>query len=84
MNINDLTHTIIGCAFKVHNVPGAGFLEKVYENAIRIEIEKAGIVARQQDDIKVWYEGSVVGLFYPDLWIEDQLIIKIKGVQVLQ
>lgn len=83
MNINDLTHTIIGCAFKVHRALGAGFLEKVYENALRIELEQAGIIAKQQEEIQVWYQGKAVGEFYPDLWIEDQLIIEIKGVQTL-
>jgi GxxExxY protein len=84
MNINDLTHTIIGCAFKIHNTLGAGFLEKVYENALCTELARAGIVAKQQDYIRVWYEGHSVGVFYPDLWIVDQLIIEVKGVQVLQ
>ncbi|HEY6119307.1 MAG TPA: GxxExxY protein [Pyrinomonadaceae bacterium] len=60
MKEEDLTHKIIGCAFKVHNTLGQGFLEKVYENALRIELEKLGIEARQQQEIFVWYEGSVV------------------------
>ncbi len=84
MKIDNLTHTIIGCAFKVHRTLGAGFLEKVYENALRIELARAGIVARQKTKILVWYEGHCVGEFVPDLWIVDQLIIEIKGVQNLQ
>lgn len=48
MEINNLTHVIIGCAFKVHNVLGSGFLEKVYENALKIELDKLHIVAQQQ------------------------------------
>lgn len=84
MKIDDLTHTIIGCAYKVHRTLGAGFLEKVYENALRIELERAGIVAKQQEKLLVWYEGHVVGEFVPDLWIVDQLIIEVKGVQTIQ
>lgn len=80
MDINDLTHTIIGCAYKVHNLLGSGFLESVYENSLRIEMEKCGIVALQQQKIKVWYESHIVGDFAPDLWIPDQLIIEIKAV----
>ncbi len=80
MEIDDLTRTIIGCAFKVHNTLGQGFLERVYENALRIEVEKLGIQVKQQDEISVWYEGHVVGNFCPDLWIPDQLIIEIKAV----
>jgi GxxExxY protein len=84
MKIDDLTHTIIGCAYKVHRTLGAGFLEKVYENALRIELEHAGIAAKQQEKLLVLYEGQVVGEFVPDLWIVDQLIIEVKGVQTIQ
>ena len=83
MEINDLTHTIIGCAYKVHRVLGAGFLEKIYENSLRIELEKVNIVALQQQQINVWYENQVVGEYYTDLWIPDQLIIEIKAVKNL-
>jgi GxxExxY protein len=83
MDINDLTHKVIGCAFKVHNVLGSGFLEKVYENALKIELDKAGIDARQQDRLPVMYKGQTVGVFYPDLWIDKQLIVEIKAVQQL-
>jgi GxxExxY protein len=83
MEMNDLTHTIIGCAYKVHHVLGAGFLEKIYENALKIELDKLGIDARQQDELPVWYEGHSVGVYYPDLWIDKQLIIEVKAVQNL-
>lgn len=83
MDINKLTHTIIGCAYKVHNVLGPGFLEKIYENALKIELTKLNIDARQQQELTVWYEGHSVGGYYPDLWIETQLIIEIKAVQHL-
>ena len=83
MDINDLTHKVIGCAFKVHNVLGAGFLERVYENALKIELDKLGIDARQQDRLPVLYKGQTVGVFYPDLWIDKQLIVEVKAVQQL-
>jgi GxxExxY protein len=83
MEINDLTHTIIGCAYKVHNVLGAGFLERIYENALKIELDKLGIDARQQEELPVWYEKQMVGIYYPDLWIDKQLIIEVKAVQNL-
>jgi GxxExxY protein len=84
MKIDDLTFTIIGCAYKVHRTLGAGFLEKVYENSLNIELARAGIVAKQQEKIQVWYEGHEVGFYIPDLWIVDQLIIEVKGVQIIQ
>ena len=83
MNINDLTYKVIGSAYKVHNVLGQGFLEKVYENALIIELRKRGIHARQQVKLPVLYEGEQVGIYFPDLWIENQLIIELKAVLTL-
>jgi GxxExxY protein len=80
MEINHLTRSVIGCAFKVHKVLGPGFLEKVYENALTLEIKKLGIDARQQVKLPVWYDSQRVGLYFPDLWIEDQLIVEIKAI----
>ena len=79
MEINVLTHKVIGCAYKVHNTLGFGFLEKVYENALRLELTKQGIRVLQQPKLPVFYEGQRVGLYFPDLWIDDRLIIEIKA-----
>jgi GxxExxY protein len=83
MDSDDLTHTVIGCAFKIHNALGSGFLESVYENALRIEMERADIAVMQQEKVQVWYEGQVVGDYYTDLCIPGLLIIEIKAVQTL-
>jgi len=83
MNINNLTYKVIGSAYKVHNILGPGFLEKVYENALIIELRKLGIYARQQVKLPVLYEGQQVGLYFPDLWIENQLIIELKAILTL-
>jgi GxxExxY protein len=83
MDINKLTHTVIGCAYKVHNVLGSGFLGKIYENALKIELSKLNIQARQQQELRVWYEEHQVGFYYPDLWIDEKLIIEVKAVQHL-
>lgn len=83
MNIDDLTYKVIGSAYKVHNVLGPGFLEKVYENALILELKKVDIRARQQMKLPVLYEGQRVGLYFPDLWIENQLIIEIKAILTL-
>ena len=74
MKDSNLTETIIGCAFKVHNTLGPGFLEQVYENALRIELVKQGLQIKQQAPIEVNYEGQVVGSYYADLWVEDRVI----------
>ena len=78
-----LTETIIGCAFKVHNTLCHGFLEKVYENALRIELTKQGLEVKQQEPIRVHYDGQVVGEFYADLSVEDRVIVELKAVRSL-
>jgi GxxExxY protein len=83
MHINHLTHKVIGCAYKVHKVLGAGFLEKVYENSLRLELQKLGIYARQQVKVPVFYDDQQVGLYLPDLWIDGQLIVEIKAIVTL-
>ena len=83
MNDNDLTHKIIGAAYKVHNQLGAGFLEKVYENALRIELTKLGLYVQQQAPIAVYYEGESVGDYYADLWVEERIIVELKAVHSL-
>ena len=83
MDINHLTHKVIGCAYKVHKILGPGFLEKVYENSLTLELKKLGIDVRQQVKLPVWYDGQRVGLYFPDLWIDSQLIIEIKAIVTL-
>ena len=83
MNVNNLTHKVIGFAFKVHNTLGGGFIESVYENALKIELNKIGISALQQEELDVFYEGQRVGHFIPDLWIPKTLIIEVKAVQTV-
>lgn len=83
MKVDDLTQEIIGCAYKVHNALGAGFLEKVYENALRIELEKLGLDVKQQEPINVGYDGQIVGEYYADLWVNGRVVIELKAVQTL-
>lgn len=83
MDINHLTHKVIGCAYKVHRVLGPGFLEKVYENSLTLELKKQGIDVCQQIKLPVWYDGQRVGLYFPDLWIDGQLIVELKAIVAL-
>jgi GxxExxY protein len=83
MTDDDVTKMVIGCAYKVHNTLGPGFLERVYENALRIELEKLGMRVKQQEPINVSYEGQVVREYYADLWIEECLVVELKAVQTL-
>jgi GxxExxY protein len=81
--INKITEMIIGCAYKVSNTLGCGFLEKVYENALGIEIRKAGLLTEQQHRIQVFYDGIIVGDFTTDLFIENSILVELKTVKVL-
>jgi len=79
----ELTEKIIGCAFKVYNQLGAGFLEKIYENALAIELKDAGLSAQQQYPIKVYYNEIVIGDYIADIVVEDRVIIELKAVNSL-
>ncbi len=83
MTEEQIREKIIGCAFKVHQKLGGGFLEKVYENAMRIELERAGLRVRQQAPINVLYDGEIVGEFAADLLVEEQIIVELKAVRTL-
>jgi GxxExxY protein len=67
----------------VSNTLGSGFLEKVYENALALELRKSGLQAQQQHAIKVRYDGVVVGEFAADLLIEEKIIIELKAAKAL-
>lgn len=81
MKYAELTDKIIRCAFEVHNNLGFGFLEKVYENSLIIEMKKVGLVAEQQKPIKVKYKGCEVGEYLADIVVNDVVIIELKSGQ---
>jgi GxxExxY protein len=81
--LNQLTEKIIGCAFKVANVLGCGFAEKVYENAMVHEMSKSGLAVEQQKAITVTYDGVVVGEYFADLFVEKTVLLELKSVRSL-
>jgi GxxExxY protein len=78
-----VTEGIIKIFYKVYNTLGYGFLEKVYENAIVVELKREGIHAIAQAPIKVLYEGHVVGEYFADILVDDTVIVEIKAVKQL-
>jgi len=80
---NQITEAVIGAAYKVANALGSGFLEKVYENALAIEIRKAGLAVVQQNPIQVKYEAAIVGEFVADLLVQDEVLVELKAVKSL-
>ena len=83
MNIDDLIKLVIKAAYNVHNTLGAGFLEKVYERAMLIELKKYNLDVATQYAIPVYYENTQVGDYYADLFVENRLIVELKAVENL-
>ncbi|MDD2585669.1 MAG: GxxExxY protein [Syntrophomonadaceae bacterium] len=79
----NLTKEIIGAAYRVYNILGAGFLEKIYENALVVELEKQGLKTIQQHPINVYYDEKIVGEYFADLLIEDKVIVELKAISEL-
>jgi GxxExxY protein len=73
-----LTSQIIAAFYVVYNTLGYGFLEKVYENALILELCKRGFTVKQQVPIQVYYEGKVVGEYFADLLVDDLIILELK------
>jgi len=84
MEINDITYAVRGAVFEVNRALGAGFLEKVYENALLVELRKRGLKADSQVPIKVSYKEEVVGEYIADILVEDKVIVELKAVESLE
>ena len=84
MDINEITYEIRGAVFEVNKVLGSGFLEKIYENALLIELRKRGLKAESQLPIKVDYKGTVVGEYIADIFVEEKVIVELKAVQRIE
>lgn len=81
MEHRDITEKIIGCAYRVYNTMGFGFLESVYEKCMLIELLKEGLKTETQKPITVHYENEIVGEFVADIIVEDSIILELKSVR---
>jgi GxxExxY protein len=79
----DVTHKIIGAFFKVYNTLGYGFSEKVYQNALVIELIALGLSVEAPKQIAVYYAGTMVGEYYADIVVNGVVILELKAVQRL-
>jgi GxxExxY protein len=84
MELNEITYRINGAVYEVNKVLGAGFLEKVYENALLIELRQRGLNAESQVPVQVHYKGDIVGDYYVDILVENQVLVELKAVEQLQ
>ena len=78
-----ITRSVIGCAFEVINELGAGFLESVYEKALLLVLRQKGLSAISQYPVKVMFRGECVGDFYADIFVEGKVIVELKAVKAI-
>lgn len=83
MEHSDLTELIIGAFYEVNNRLGYGFLEKVYENAMVIELKRLGMNVEQQKHLKVHYRDFIIGDYYADIVVNDLVILELKADEKL-
>ncbi len=81
VRLNELSEKIIGAAFEVSNVLGAGFLEKVYENALNVELKLRGLKTVPQMPLKVHYKEELVGDYIVDILVENEILVELKTVK---
>ena len=81
--LDQLTERAIGCAFEVSNTLGCGFLEKLYENALAVELRRTGLRIDQQRPIRVRYKGELVGDYVLDLLVEGVVVVEVKAADAL-
>ncbi len=84
MDMNELTYAIRGAIFEVNKILGAGFLEKIYENALLIELRTRGLKAESQVPLKVLYKDNLVGEYFADILVENHVIIELKTVERIE
>lgn len=82
--LDQVTQKIIGCVHHVSNILGSGFLEKVYENSLGVELRLAGLQVAQQQRIGVNYRDVLVGDFVSDLLVDDCVIVEVKAIRALE
>lgn len=76
---SELTGMIIKAFYNVYNKLGYGFLERVYENAMLIELKKMGLHGVKQYAINVYYDNEIVGDFFSDILVENEVILELKA-----
>ncbi len=79
----ELTGRIIGAFFTVYNTLGSGFLEKVYENALALELRNQGLKTEQQKRIQVFYDKQLVGDYFADIVVENTVVLELKAAEAI-
>lgn len=82
--LSALTGKVIGCAMKVHTILGSGFQEVIYQRALAIELELAGINFQREFEMQIYYRGIHIGSRRVDFLIEGELSVELKAVMELE
>ena len=80
----DLSDKILKAYYRVHHELGYGFLEKVYENSMVIELRRMGVECSTQKQIKVYYSGEEVGLYFADILVDNRIILELKATPLVE
>lgn len=80
---SDLTDKVLKAFFKVYNTLGYGCAERVYENALAIELKKLGLEVEKQKNIIVYYEGEIVGDYVADVVVNNSVMLELKAMRAL-
>ncbi|MFD2864779.1 GxxExxY protein [Mucilaginibacter antarcticus] len=83
MQHQDLTHTIIGCAMKVHSTIGSGFQEVIYQRALAIEMNKQHLNYAREMEMLIYYDGIEIGTRRVDFFVENMIMVELKAVTSL-
>lgn len=84
MFYEDLTQGILKAFYRVYNTLGHGFLEKVYRNALTLELKQLGFDAQQERSIQVYYDSALVGEYFADIVVNDLVIVELKAAELLK
>ena len=83
LRYQELSEKIIAAAYAVHNTLGCGFMEKVYQNALGIELEHTGLQCSCKVPLQVLYHDKIVGEYYADIVVENKIVVEVKAVSRL-
>ncbi|HEY9000552.1 MAG TPA: GxxExxY protein [Mucilaginibacter sp.] len=84
MDINDVTHKIIGCAMQVHNSLGSGFQELIYQRALAIEFSFNNLSFEREKEMPIFYRNEQIGLRRIDFFVENCIMVELKAIELLE
>lgn len=84
IDINQLTHKIIGCAMEVHNQLGNGFQEVIYQRALAIEFQLQGLAFAREMEMLLQYKGEDIGTRRVDFFVEECVMVELKAVEKIE